>query len=43
MLKTCYRQYQQYAKIQTMLKNNLIFLRYTIWLAAVLILKCTAA
>ena len=26
MLKTCYRQYQQYAKIQTMLKNNLISL-----------------
>ena len=26
MLKTTYRQYQQYAKVQTMLKNNLIFL-----------------
>jgi transposase len=26
MLKTCYRQYQQYAKVQTMLKNNLISL-----------------
>ena len=24
MLKTCYRQYQQYSKVQTMLKNNLI-------------------
>ena len=23
MLKTCYRQYQQYSKVQTMLKNNL--------------------
>src|SRR5699024_2002603 len=22
MLKTCYRQYQQYSKVQTMLKNN---------------------
>ena len=26
MLKICYRQYQQYSKIQTMLKNNLISL-----------------
>lgn len=26
MLKNCYRQYQQYTKIQTMLKNNLISL-----------------
>lgn len=26
MLKTCYRQYQQYSKLQTMLKNNLISL-----------------
>ncbi len=26
MLKTCYRQYQQYSKVQTMLKNNLISL-----------------
>ena len=26
MLKNCYRQYQQYPKIQTMLKNNLISL-----------------
>ena len=26
MLKNCYRQYQQYAKVQTMLKNNLISL-----------------
>ena len=26
MLKNCYRQYQQYAKMQTMLKNNLISL-----------------
>ena len=26
MLKTTYRQYQQYAKVQTMLKNNLISL-----------------
>ena len=26
MLKNCYRQYQQYSKIQTMLKNNLISL-----------------
>ena len=24
MLKTCYRQYQQYSKLNTMLKNNLI-------------------
>ena len=24
LLKNCYRQYQQYAKVQTMLKNNLI-------------------
>ena len=24
MLKICYRQYQQYSKVQTMLKNNLI-------------------
>ena len=26
MLKTCYRQYRQYSKVQTMLKNNLISL-----------------
>ena len=26
MLKSCYRQYQQYSKLQTMLKNNLISL-----------------
>lgn len=26
LLKTCYRQYQQYTKVQTMLKNNLISL-----------------
>lgn len=26
LLKSCYRQYQQYAKVQTMLKNNLISL-----------------
>ena len=26
MLKTCYRQYQQYSKVQTLLKNNLISL-----------------
>ena len=26
MLRTCYRQYQQYSKVQTMLKNNLISL-----------------
>lgn len=26
MLKTCHRQYQQYSKLQTMLKNNLISL-----------------
>ena len=26
LLKSCYRQYQQYAKMQTMLKNNLISL-----------------
>lgn len=26
MLKNCYRQYQQYAKVQTMLKNNWISL-----------------
>lgn len=26
MLKNCYRQYQQYSKVQTMLKNNLIAL-----------------
>lgn len=26
MLKNCYRQYQQYSKIQNMLKNNLISL-----------------
>lgn len=29
MLKTCYRQYQQYSKLQTMLKNNLISLLAT--------------
>jgi len=26
LLKSCYRQYQQYAKVQTMMKNNLISL-----------------
>lgn len=26
LLKSCYRQYQQYSKIQTMLKNNLVSL-----------------
>lgn len=26
LLKNCYRQYQQYSKVQTMLKNNLISL-----------------
>ena len=26
MLKSCYRQYQQYSKVRTMLKNNLISL-----------------
>ena len=26
MLKNCYRQYQQYSKVRTMLKNNLISL-----------------
>ena len=26
LLKSCYRQYQQYSKVQTMLKNNLISL-----------------
>lgn len=26
MIKNCYRQYQQYSKVQTMLKNNLISL-----------------
>ena len=29
MLKNCYRQYQQYTKVQTMLKNNLISLLET--------------
>lgn len=29
MLKNCYRQYQQYSKVQTMLKNNLISLLET--------------
>ena len=29
MLKTAYRQYQQYSKVPTMLKNNLISLLYT--------------
>jgi transposase len=29
MLKNCYRQYQQYSKVQTMLKNNLLSLLYT--------------
>lgn len=31
MLKYCYRQYQQYSKVQTMLKNNLISLSDTIF------------
>ena len=31
MLKTCYRQYQQYSKVQTMLKNNLISLLDTVF------------
>lgn len=26
MLKNCYRQYQQYSKVQTLLKNNLVSL-----------------
>lgn len=26
MLRNCYRQYQQYVKLRTMLKNNLISL-----------------
>ena len=34
MLKTCYRQYQQYSKVQTMLKNNLISLLDTTFLDA---------
>lgn len=31
LLKNCYRQYQQYSKIQTMLKNNLISLLDTVF------------
>lgn len=31
LLKTCYRQYRQYSKIQTMLKNNLISLLDTVF------------
>ena len=31
MLKICYRQYQQYSKVQTMLKNNLVSLLGTIF------------
>lgn len=31
MLKNCYRQYQQYSKVQTILKNNLISLLDTIF------------
>lgn len=31
MLKNCYRQYQQYAKVQTILKNNLISLLDTVF------------
>ena len=31
MLKNCYRQYQQYSKVQTMLKNNLISLLDTVF------------
>ena len=34
MLKNCYRQYQQYSKVQTMLKNNLISLLDTAFPAA---------
>ena len=30
-LKTCYRQYQQYSKVQTMLRNNLISLLDTVF------------
>ena len=29
MLKNCYWQYQQYSKVQTMLKNNLISIQDT--------------
>lgn len=31
LLKNCYRQYQQYSKVQTMLKNNLISLLNTVF------------
>lgn len=31
LLKSCYRQYQQYSKVQTMLKNNLISLLYSVF------------
>lgn len=31
LLKTCYRQYQQYSKVQTMLRNNLISLLDTVF------------
>ena len=31
LLKTCYRQYRQYFKLQTMLKNNLISLLDTVF------------
>ncbi len=31
LLKNCYRQYQQYSKVQTMLKNNLISLLDTVF------------
>ena len=34
LLKNCYRQYQHYAKVQTMLKNNLISLMDTAFPAA---------
>lgn len=34
MLKNCYRQYQQYSKVRTMLKNNLISLLDTAFLGA---------
>ncbi len=38
MLKICYRQYQQYSKVQTMLKNNLISLLDTTYKVLVIIL-----
>ena len=35
MLKNCYRQYQQYSKVRTMLKNNLISLLDTAFPGAI--------